>query len=185
MREGREWVSKSVFSLQNLDLKTLPHTKEQWDTFMSHSALCCHELCSSKASVFPLDYFYRKREANIEIIIDSHSSSPCSLSPASSWEPAAEFLGTTGNKSTNHLKCSYKNRPDLTFFLWKGLFPQGKHYKEILSALRSLLLPSVFQQDLSGQTWNPVLKLSPICLGHHLSKFLIYYFHALVFILKW
>ena len=179
MREGREWVEKLAFSLQNLDLRTLPHTEE----------LLCPILLSVvmnfallKQVFFPWIIFIEKREANIEIIIDSHSSSRCSLSPRSFWEPAAEFLGTTGNKSTNHLKCSYKNRLNLTFFLWKGLFLQGKCYREILSALRSLPLPSSFRQDLSGRVWNPVLTL---CLGHHLSKFFLYYFHAVVFILKW
>lgn len=53
--------------------------------FHAHSTLCCDELCTSETGGFPLDdFFLQKQEANIEIIVGSHSSSPCYLSPTSS-----------------------------------------------------------------------------------------------------
>lgn len=73
-------MEKSVFSLQNLNLRTLPHTEE----------LLCPILLSVvmnfallKQVFFPWIIFIKKMEANIEIIIDSHSSSRGSLSPTS------------------------------------------------------------------------------------------------------
>lgn len=130
-------------------------------------------------------WFFIEKEANIEVIVSSHSSSPCRLSPTSSWESATQFLGTTGNKSTDHLKWSCKNSPDLTFFLWKGAFPQGKHYNEILSAFRSFSLQSFSQRNLSGQTQISALQLPPCGLGHCFSQLLVYYFDAIVYASKW
>lgn len=128
-------MNKPIFSVQNLNLRTLPHTKGLSCPFLLFVVL---NFALLEPAFFPWIIFIEKSEANIDIIIDCHSSSLGYLSPTSSWEPAAGFLGTTGNKSTNHLKCFYKNRPDLTFFLWKGLFPLGKHCREMLSALRNL-----------------------------------------------
>lgn len=108
MREGgNEWINK-FFRLQICDLRTRPYTKGHSCPILISVVMTFALL---KQAFFPWIIFIEKSEANIEIIIDSHSSSPCSLSPTSSWEPVAEFLGTTGSKSTNHLKCSYKNRP--------------------------------------------------------------------------
>lgn len=78
-----------------------------------------------------------------------------------------------------------KNSLDLTFFLWKGAFPQGKHYKEILSAFRTFSLQSFSQQNLSGQTQISVLQSPPCGLGHCFSQLLVHYFDAIVYASKW
>lgn len=79
----------------------------------------------------------------------------------------------------------YKNSPDLTFFLWKGASPQGKHDKEILSAFRNFSLQSFSQRNLSGQTQISVLQSPPCGLGHRFSQMLVYYFDAIVYASKW
>lgn len=57
--EGRKRMSGEI-GLQ-LAKSWSKDSPTHWGTFMSYSTLCRHELCSSKASVFPLDYFYRKK----------------------------------------------------------------------------------------------------------------------------
>lgn len=86
-----------------------PENLLHWRVFMPYPTLCCDGLCTSETGGFPLgDFLIEKKETDLEIIVGSHSSSPCYLSPTSSWESATQFLGTTGNKSTDHLKWSTK-----------------------------------------------------------------------------
>lgn len=94
-------MNKSVFSLQNLDLGTLPRTKGLSCPILLFIVLTFALL---EQVFFPQIIFIGKSEANIEIIIDCHSASLCSLSPTSSWKPVAGFLGTTGNKATKPLE---------------------------------------------------------------------------------
>lgn len=77
-------MNPSVFRLQNLDLRTLPHTQELLGPVLFSGVM---NFALLKQVFFPRIIFMEKREANIEIIIDSHSSSPCSPPPTSSWEP--------------------------------------------------------------------------------------------------
>lgn len=90
--ESLTWESATLKGFHVLPYSLLWWTLHFWDRWLSPRWF----------------FFIEKKETDIEIIVGSHSSSPCYLSPTSSWESATQFLGTTGNKSTDHLKWSTK-----------------------------------------------------------------------------